>query len=370
MKKLLFLFFLALQVLGLAGCRDKDKEPADKARRTVLVYMVARNNLGTSGLDDADIAEMQAVRFPADCRLLVFRSTYSDSPQLLEVTSDGKLKTLKIYDSNAPLAITPEMLSQVLADAQQLAPARKRGIVFWSHSSGWKGAVRTPALTRSFGLDGGREMSIPDLASALSGASPALDFIFFDSCYMGCIEVAYELRDCARFMVGSVAEVPTAGMPYQLTVPALFDTNIRRGLIAAIDKTADYYEPRAGAYCPSTLSLIDLSKMDALAAASRPLLLNAGEIPEEVTLQRFSLSKPYKTLFVDLDHYMEAVSSEPERLAEFRAALSDAVIHERHSEAIWASLPIERCCGLTINPSPESDSYGYKDLQWTKFIYN
>lgn len=364
MKQLICLI-AALVTLFLTACHEPDKSP-ETVRRTVLVYMVARNSLGSAALDDADLAEMQSAKIPADGRLLVFLSAYGDSPQLLEI-ADSRTKILKVYDEEGlPSAASGDMLSRVLADVRRLAPSREQGIVFWSHSSGWKAPLRLRSRVndRSFGLDGGVEMTIQDLAAALERAPVSPDYLFFDSCYMGCAEVAYELRRCARYMVGSVAEVPTEGMPYDLTVPALFDEDMRRGLTEAIDLTADYYAPRTGPYCPSTLSLIDLTEMDALFEAFVPIVTNPQESLPASGLQRFSTSSPYSTLFVDLDHYAESVASSPVALATFREALERAVVHERHSDAIWGVLKITRCCGLSVNPRPESTDYGYQQLQW------
>lgn len=47
-------------------------------------------------------------------------------------------------------------------------------------------------LTQSFGLDMSDELNINDLKKSLPVHS---DFILFDACYMGSIEVLYELRE-------------------------------------------------------------------------------------------------------------------------------------------------------------------------------
>lgn len=52
-------------------------------------------------------------------------------------------------------------------------------------------------------------MNIPDFREALSSAFPKpLKFILFDSCNMQSVEVAYELRDCAEYFIGSPTEIP------------------------------------------------------------------------------------------------------------------------------------------------------------------
>ncbi|MDE6378285.1 MAG: hypothetical protein K2K72_06035, partial [Duncaniella sp.] len=115
-----------------------DPEPELKGR-TVLVYMVANNSLGTMyHCDEADLREMiQATSngLPADCRLLVYhnppRCSESNPCVLIDVTSTG-LKTLKTYPfAEEGESVTTERMQQVVADMKELAPAADYGMVFW-----------------------------------------------------------------------------------------------------------------------------------------------------------------------------------------------------------------------------------------------
>jgi hypothetical protein len=69
---------------------------------------------------------------------------------------------------------------------------------------------------------------------------PKLSFIFADCCNMMCVEAAYELKDVTEYMIGSPAEIPGYGAPYNLIVPMLFKSgsNLYRGII---DTYYDYY---------------------------------------------------------------------------------------------------------------------------------
>jgi hypothetical protein len=239
-----------------------------------------------------------------------------------------------------------------------LAPAQEYGLILWSHSSGWQ---QRPTKSRGFGLENNStQMSISDFVSAINGTE--MDFLFFDTCYMGCVEVAYELRHAAHYMVASVCEVPGMGMPYNRTLPELYNQDMIEGLKNAIDITVSSYA--AGNGCPSTLSLIDLSKMDNLAQAVK----NApATLPEDFVPQRFSISEPYCWLFYDFGQYFQAIGGDPD-------ALTSAVLHEQHTAMIWGTIPITHCSGLSIflpNFSQGKfnyDSYGYSSLQWYKFL--
>ena len=49
-------------------------------------------------------------------------------------------------------------------------------------------------------------MNITQMARAMKGL-PKLDYIFADCCNMMCAEVAYELKDATRYLIGSPAEI-------------------------------------------------------------------------------------------------------------------------------------------------------------------
>lgn len=351
----LFLPLLTL-LLCLAAC-ERYVAPDPTVRRTVLIYMEARNNLAADAYDD--IAEMKRASIPADCRLLIYLSTQGVAPKLFEIVN-GREVPLKIYPEETS-AVDPAQLRSVIASTQELAPAREYGLILWSHSSGWQ---QSPVKVRGFGLEYSyKQISTSDLADAVEGFN--LDFIIFDTCYMGCIEVAYELRNAARFMVASVCEVPNEGMPYDATLPALMKPNIKDALIETININHSINAPANVGGCPVTLSLIDLSRMDALAQAVKDAPL---PLPDDFIPQVFSVSHPYRHLFFDFGQYYNAIGGDPD-------PIKAAIIHERHSLSIWGQLRLDHCSGLSIYlpqfaPGYDYNSHGYSSLEYYKFIHS
>lgn len=336
-------------------------EPPEKVRRVILVYMEARNNLSAAAT--VDLAEMRRAEIPSDCRLLVYKSISGEEhPTLVEIAG-GTDTVLVDYEAGVS-AVDPKQMRQVIADVRREAPSAEFGMVLWSHSSGWR--QKAVQRARGYGLENSsRQMSISDLAGALR--NQGIDFLLFDTCYMGSVEVAYELRDVTRWLVASVCEVPTDGMPYHLTVPKLFADTIPTGLKEAIDINVDGYIAVSEA-CPSTLSLIDLSKLDGVAEAMKAVedSIKNKPLPEDFNPQRFSEAKPYMYLFYDLGQYMEALGAD-------MTALGEAVVYERHSPMIWNRTPIEHCSGLSVYiPAPgmgyDYSSYDYSTLEWAKYL--
>lgn len=345
----------------LSGCKHADEPqlPVTPVNKVVLVYMEAKNNLYTFAYDD--LAEMKQADIPDGCRLLVYKSIRGEShPTLVEIT--GGADTVVKHYPDTVSAIDPDHMRLVIDDVRALAPAEHMGLVLWSHSSGWRQKAPARVAARGYGLENGWQMTMTQLGMALNGQG--LDFLMFDTCYMGSVEVAFELRDAARWMVASVCEVPTRGMPYHLTVPYLFADSVPQGLSRVIDLNVDFYLNDPAESCPSTMSLIDLSKLMPVAEAVRDRM--QSPLPADYKAQAFSVASPYKYLFFDLGQYMEALGADMQ-------TLSDAVVYERHTPKIWNSLPLEHCSGLSVyipqlTPGDLYTNYGYDSLQWYQII--
>lgn len=240
------LFFLCCAVLITACKKDEEKKIPTNAQRTVMVYMSGDNSL--SPVVSEDIQEMLqgASGIPLSCNLVVFidRSISSEKPFIARITKEAKLDTLYKYNDDF-YASDPEKLSEVLKQITQLCPAKEYGLVLWGHASGWVVESDTIAQKRAYGIDNNKWMNITQMAKALKGLKdqnvlPKLSFIFADCCNMLCAENGYELRDVTDYLIGSPAEIPGYGAPYQLVVPHLFNSGsaLYKGII---DTYYDYY---------------------------------------------------------------------------------------------------------------------------------
>ena len=240
------LFFMCCAVLITACKKDEEKKIPTNAQRTVMVYMSGDNSL--SPIVSEDIQEMLqgASGIPLNCNLVAFidRSISSEKPFIARITKEAKLDTLYKYNDDF-YASDPEKLSEVLKQITQLCPAKEYGLVLWGHASGWVVESDTIAQKRAYGIDNNKWMNITQMAKALKGLKdqnvlPKLSFIFADCCNMLCAENGYELRDVTDYLIGSPAEIPGYGAPYQLVVPHLFNSGsaLYKGII---DTYYDYY---------------------------------------------------------------------------------------------------------------------------------
>lgn len=287
MKRFFLYIIILYGGLLLAGCRNETEPPAPpptptpqpraEAERTVIVYMAGDNSLGDASdynAIPADTAEMVKGKgmIPEDVNFIIFMDDKQNKPAIYELAQESGIKLWKQYEEELNTT-NPEVMLGVLKEIEQYFPARHYGITLWSHASGWV-PERLSAKRKTFGQDmrqgtasGKYEMEIPALRDVFAQL-PKFDYIFFDACFMQCIEVAYELRNVADFMVGSPAEIPGPGAPYDKIMEALCKGDAK-GIVEGYDSGYPSTPPYTGVL----LSCIDCSKLDELAEVTGQLLM-------------------------------------------------------------------------------------------------
>jgi hypothetical protein len=356
---------LLLAILTLTSCHDKNDEPTPIVGRSVLVYMVADNSLGSSGYDQLDFDEMLTAAHNGDFgnnRLIIYHDGISGTPTLYEITPEGQTTLLEYSLDDASVSST--RMAQVISDFKRLAPADNYGLILWSHASGWlQNGMESPeeAVTQSFGQQRGRYMNVTTLADVLQGQG--FDYVYFDCCYMASVEVAYELRHVAHYMVGSATELPATGMPYDQTLRYLMAD--QADLQAACQATFDSYNNLSGRNRTCTISLIDLNAIGDLANATKEIFASRPTLPEAFTPQKYMIGTCY---LYDLGQYVTALTSDAEALSRWDAALQSAVVYSAATPSIWNSLRITNYSGLsTAILESEADAHSsnnYYQLQW------
>ncbi|MGN0223092.1 MAG: clostripain-related cysteine peptidase [Muribaculaceae bacterium] len=377
---LLFILCSAL-TLCLWSCSDNDDPaPAEPVDRTVLVYIVAANSLGMNvtignslyrAVDSLDIEEMTAAIVDnhalGNQRWIVFHSTYTDS-RLIEISANGT-RVLKTY-SNEP-AITMARMEQVIADTKALAPARKYGIVLWSHADGWlENGIAEELNPLSFGYHQGKRMNLTSLRMVLE--DKGFDFIYFDCCLMGGIEVVYELRHCADYIVACPSELPRDGSDYVLNVKEIADGS-EQALVRAATNTFNHYnsqlipEDRT-----ASVSVIRTAGLDALAQAVIPIYdATPMEHPLSIVTNYYGSATTRQAYYLDFGEYIEALCNasnlDPTLLQAFNNALDNAVIYHAATPKLWNQWPIYNNSGLStrvFNNPEDFNIKGYNRLQW------
>lgn len=371
-RKLLYIFLLPL-LIGFSACSDGD-EPVvpDKAERTVLVYMVASNNLGTAGYDSADLGEMMEAAVNGDIRngrLLVYHAAYYGTPVLKEITPQG-IDTLKIYD-NSVVSVDSRRMLEVFDDVERLAPASDYGLVLWSHGSGWLQDGITDEndgllAPQAFGQDHGQKMNLTTLARTLEQRD--FSFVYFDCCYMGAVELAYELQHATRYIVASPSEIPVDGMPYHKNVKCFFEPT--PNLTAAARNTFELYDGKSGSSRTCTISVVDTEGIAQLATLTRRIYQAAGRpVPEGYTPQKYMVEN--RCYHNDLADYVLSLTDDESMQEQWNAALAACVKYEASTPMLWSKLPINTHCGLStfiFADESESQSKNYHTTSWYRDV--
>ena len=291
MKKNVFYAVMMMMVVLMTACSNDDDyelvQPIPKngesrtvaQAKTVLVYMAGRNDL--AGVVNNDLNEMKqgSKRLGSNDNLLVFvrRDKTEKQPWLARikngmVTDSVSLSDMGITSSDGEnRASDPVVMESVMRYAFCHYPASgdNYGLVLWGHGSGWlmNAEVKCPR-SRAFGVDYGNGdngfwMNIPTMANILKGM-PHLKFIMADCCNFMCLEVLYELRNVCDYIIGSPAEIPGQGAPYDQIVSDMFADG--KFYANIIDK---YYQSMNG-HLP--LTAVQTCEMEHVAQATRQAL--------------------------------------------------------------------------------------------------
>ena len=284
MKNLIaFSLFLCVIVMSLTACHDDEEEQKVEATRAVFMYLVADNSISKDIYPNIAAVEEGLKQVGSPGTFVIYwdgGDHYKNEfpqPTLFkyEVGSDGevgKREVVQTYDEQN--SVSPEVMLKVFKDMKTLCPAETYGLIFGSHASGWLPVDRS--RTRSFGDDDGNEIDIPDLASVLSETSIHFDFILMDACLMSQVEVAYELRDVADYLILSPAEVMSQGFPYKDIVKYLLNpTDKEQNLIRAAQGYIDYY--RKQTYPWATIAVVKTDELAALAALTHSIIVEYQE---------------------------------------------------------------------------------------------
>lgn len=385
-KKLyLILSFFSLSVL-LAACGD---DPAPELpvedRRTVLVYMAADNSL--SNFVSGDLNEMKegwAQMNTLGMHLLVYVDTGS-SPRLIELEKKGDeiVETVvKEYEdrNSVGVAETKEVFDDVFRSTRYQAGSY--GLVYWSHGDGW---IPNPLpSTRWIGQDTGNGthyMDIDALASVLEVA-PHFDFIMFDACFMQSVEVAYELRQYADYYIGSPAENPGPGAPYDKIVPYMF----RKG--AATEIASEYFAVYDDKYDEgrgisnsnwtggTAICVLKTSELENLAAATRNALAEVKADGDGLRSRVFDTDRrnSYSSSYVGYFDFVEMMETlaDASALATWKQAFDTALGYWATTPMIYSAaggmFSMERSHGVThyipsLRENPGA-AKAYRSMAW------
>ena len=339
-----FLIAVTCALAVLASCKEhhSDERVQETIRRTVLVYIAGDNDLKTEIA--TDISQMMAgsKSMSKNDRLVLFVDKNGQIPYFLEVT-DGDTIRIETLDGERDTA-SPATLREAMMWTINHYEAESYGLVLWGHAEGWivkHLAAASRGQRRAYGYDAtgtNNWMEIADMASVLQSLPVKPLFIFADCCCFQSVESAYELRNCTDYIIGSPAEIPAVGAPYQTVVPALFsqDSTFYKEVVDA------YYEQTV-TQMKEPLSVIKTERMDDLAAATRTTL-HSCITPMSDSLRTYpdvdSLIYYYDHTLFDMNDFVMRHAG-AEQYEEWRRTFDEVVVCSAFAD-VWVANHISK----------------------------
>ena len=402
------LLFLAVSLSILVSCEGVDDNPPvrEEKNRTLLIYMAANNDLSPNAAANLDALKSGYIP-EEEGNLVVYYHIPGSNPLLLHLNGgQGAVAVDTVYRFPALNSATGEALSSAMNVTRTLFPAKDYGLILWSHATGLlpegvysesvsggrhsaasfaqgvesqsgryehlvkldKSAFKyggCGADTRSFGRDGASEMEITEMVEALPYK---VSFVIFDACFMGGIEVAYQMKDSTDYLLFSPAEVLSTGFPYDKIAQPLFAGTPELQSVA--EEFYNFYNSQSGVMRSATVSLVRTAGLDRVAQEAKKLFDLYRDRIESLNKEKIQGYFRQKSVpfFYDLQDFMQNLAGEGNSIADFRIALDEAVIYKA-STPYFIELYIDndKYSGLSSYIPDYSDeeliSY-YKTLDW------
>ena len=435
MGKIVRISFFVLASLLIFSCSkdnnfDKEKEQpkpsgetSTEQTRTValphnkvmILYSAGFHNL--SGDQKRNIDELEGGYLPYklnnDDILLVFarntkaygRYSVPSSPVLIRMSRDKEgnavRDTLKTWPEET-LAANAGTMKEVLTYVKERFPAASYGMVFSSHGTGWlpqgyyehgtsidfEDVWSASRQHRSIGMDvtdKGAGLIVTEMSvDAMAEAIPMrLDYLLFDACLMGCVEVAYAFRDKVKLMGFSPTEVLSEGCDYTTMSSLLLGK--KSDPQAVCSSYIEKYLAKSGNSRSASISVVKLEYMDDFAGVCKTLFekyrseLAAIKVRSETiksdgyTVRKYTPQNYFTgehRWFYDLRSILVTAGVSEMDLGLFDAALAKVVVYENHTPnfLVNSSFQFYSCCGLSMflpsdNKEEKLAAY-YKNLSW------
>ena len=418
-----FDFYSEFDGHSASGSINKDmggREIVEEPRNVLLLYSAGFNSLSTYLA--GDINDLISGDIPTGSRskdvLLIYshlpirKGAYSqpNSPILMRVYKDmwGEVvKDTLLVCPETTHSADPSQLKMILNYVKDNFPAKTYGMIFSSHATGYLPTgyysspgsyVYTPALSMmTEGAGGGRgvpyvepeydpsfpmvksvgqdqvgtygsyisyEIQIEEFAQAIP---MYLDYILFDACLMGGIEVAYELREKCGLVGFSQTEVLAEGFDYA-AIPTHLLSGEKPDPAAVCMDYFKQYDVQTGLYRSATISLVDCSRLEPIAEICAELFRKYASKMAKLnpkTVQGYFRGEFH--WFYDLvDIVLESGATE-EELAALNEAVEDCMVYRASTPEFMESIEIETYSGFSMylpcDGGVELDKY-YRNLQW------
>jgi len=404
------------------------------AQWTWLVYMAGDNNLEGAGKDD--LREMQQVGSTAQVNVIVQFDTEENKTTRYRVEKNK----LKVEQEMPGVDCgDPKVLTDFIKWGSQKYPAKHYLVDVWNHGGGWENLpgnfnydsiraakprrgssllrvkrslfrttvhkIQQKSVTtlpyefsgtesqeevaaRAIAIDCGSHdyLDNQELRDAVLKALPngkKVDLLGCDACLMNMLEICYEMKDAANFMVGSEETEPGAGWPYAsilqalTTNPSMSPADLAKTIVT---RYGEWYHKNGDPArdIAATQSALDISRLQPVADAVNELadafVKDLNNVAGGVSLARDKSQKFEYPEYVDLGDFAGQVITRLPQDASVKEAATK-IRNALHPEtgngfvirnATWG-INVRRACGVSIYfPHREDYAADYAELAFSK----
>lgn len=258
---------------------------AEDGKVVVMVYMVGSNLESEAGLASTDIVEMIESGFDTENMDVVvcaggasnwwIDGMSEDNCEVYQLSEEGLERVYRLKNKNMG---DEDTLKEFINYAYANHSGEYYDLIMWNHGGG---AVLGFGADENYAYDC---LSMPEIKNALDktqfiGEGNKFEFIGFDACLMGMIEVASVLSDYANYLIASEEVEAGTGWNYDC-LKVMSDGQHFDGASAGkeiIDAFRESSEAQPGYQYDYTLSCMDLSKVDAAVESLEALIVEAQD---------------------------------------------------------------------------------------------
>ena len=391
------LALLIVICVTFVGCEPKpheDKTPP----QTIIFYMAGTDLKSFFRTNREAIKSALNQNIQGKSRVVILYQNTNNEAELKEYYfQDGLCQEKVLATYTLPAQMNATEMGYIFSDIVGHTPSKSHSLIIGSHGLGWipigaepqssaaqLGMKKTDVITheelwerkgdvvtRFLGENScpQNRFDVTDLAQALASTGVKMEYIIFDACFMANVESIYDLRNNAKYIIGSPCEIMGAGFPYAKIMPELLKGE---GISYDLNAVCRIFNEDYAAYpgYSGTVALFDCAQLDGLAQAMKRVNNADKKEYKQSSIQTYEGLSPH--VFFDLGDYVDKMCADEEAKSAFNAQLNRTVLSKYTLDSFFSqygTLGIYRInvfTGMSTSaPSPLYRS-AYEQTAWYK----
>lgn len=354
--------------------------PLNVKEWTIMVFLNAKNNLESYGLKDVNEMEMvgssDKVNIVVEFGRIKGYSTEDGDwvgCRRYYITKDNDTKKVNspIVEERAKCDMGSwEYLVDFAKWAITKYPAKRYVLIVWNHGSGWeKGGDITQLLIEkgiSYDDETRNHITTPQLRMAMEKIGK-VDIFAMDACLMQMIEVGYEIKDYANYIVASEETEPADGYTYNTWLEPLVKEptmDARKLSRIIVDSYIENYQAQRKSATQSSIDTTKLGRLKDLLDNFVSKVMAANEL-NNVKNARTNAQKFYYSTNKDLYHFVKLIV-EGSQIEEVKVAGNEVLRFMKEEVILYNrtyGTSYSNAYGLAVWV-PTYYSTSYDELKW------